>query len=155
MTEKKFVTKKELMAEVWLSYAPLTKYMKRIGKEKVLREEKKTVIAQLLAQKAENGRCCRKKSGETRREKARKTCCPVPKPKTEKTVMKSGQRKKPAPVSAPSEDFGWHVSIWGKKGWLVVRAGTKDEIDAWAAMLVDNGIMAEARRNEYTGEVEQ
>lgn len=50
-----------------------------------------------------------------------------------------------------SADWSWRVCIRGDRGWLVVRTGTKEEMTAWADVLVDNGIMAEARKNKYGG----
>lgn len=46
----------------------------------------------------------------------------------------------------------WRVSLQGKSGWIVVRTGTRDEMEPWAALLVKNGIKARASRNNYKGE---
>lgn len=72
-----------------------------------------------------------------------------------KTVKPAGKSIKKAEVPFKTDggnaDWSWRVAIRGDCGWIVVRTGTKDEMIAWAALLVDNGIMAEARKNKYGG----
>ena len=67
-------------------------------------------------------------------------------------IVKSDKKSvKPSKMEGKPADWSWRVCIRGDRGWLVVRTGTKDEMTAWAALLVDNGIMAEARKNKYGG----
>lgn len=64
------------------------------------------------------------------------------------------ERKKPTaspkPALEKSNSCDWRVSMLGRKGWLVVRCGTQEEMVAWARMLCDNGFTAEAVQNSYT-----
>ena len=59
----------------------------------------------------------------------------------------------PEKTPVPSKPCDWRVSMLGKKGWLVVRCGTQDEMEAWARMLRENGFVAEAAENMYKSEV--
>lgn len=59
---------------------------------------------------------------------------------------KKAREKAAVEKSCPCD---WRVSMLGKKGWLVVRCGTQDEMEAWARMLRDNGFTAEAAQNAY------
>lgn len=72
--------------------------------------------------------------------------------RTSKMIVKTNKKTvNPSKMEGKSADWSWRVSIRGDKGWLVVRTGTKEEMTAWADVLVDNGIMAEARKNKYGG----
>lgn len=72
--------------------------------------------------------------------------------RTIKMIVKTDKKSvKPSKMEGKTADWSWRVAIRGDKGWLVVRTGTKEEMTAWADVLVDNGIMAEARKNKYGG----
>ena len=72
--------------------------------------------------------------------------------RTSKMIVKTNKKSvKPSKIEGKPADWSWRVAIRGDKGWLVVRTGTKEEMTAWADVLVDNGIMAEARKNKYGG----
>lgn len=58
--------------------------------------------------------------------------------------------EKSCPPLEESKPCDWRVSMLGRKGWLVVRCGTQEEMVAWARMLRDNGFTAEAAQNSYT-----
>lgn len=62
-------------------------------------------------------------------------------------AKKSPSASEKTPV--PSKPCDWRVSMLGKKGWLVIRTGTQEEMAAWARMLRDNGFTAEASQNMY------
>ena len=59
--------------------------------------------------------------------------------------------EKSKPAVEKSRPCNWRVSILGNRGWIVVRTGTREEMEPWAALLMLNGIEARASRNEYGG----
>lgn len=59
----------------------------------------------------------------------------------------------PKPAVEKSRPCNWRVVLLGKKGWLVIRTGTQEEMAAWARMLRENGFVAEAAENMYKAEV--
>lgn len=61
--------------------------------------------------------------------------------------------EKSCPPLEESKPCDWRVSMLGSKGWLVVRCGTQEEMEAWARMLRENGFTAEAAQNAYRAEV--
>lgn len=71
----------------------------------------------------------------------------VPKP----DAVSKPALEKSKPVLEKSQPCNWRVSILGNRGWIVVRTGTREEMEPWAALLMLNGIEARARRNEYGG----
>lgn len=61
------------------------------------------------------------------------------------TLVRRNPRK--ALGKAAEKPCDWRVSIRGCKGWLVVRTGTRDEMEPWADLLRRNGIEARASQN--------
>lgn len=109
-------------------------------------DEAVAVIKGYLAEKEEAHRNAVAKEREAQRkwhqEHRQKKAAPrvAPKPVVEKS-------RPPLEKSKPCD---WRVSMLGRKGWLVVRCGTQEEMVAWARMLCDNGFTAEAVQNRYT-----
>ena len=78
---------------------------------------------------------------------------------TGKKNIQAALKKRWGRPGAPEEPLeksrhcNWRVVLLGKKGWLVVRTGTREEMTAWARMLRENGFVAEAAENMYKSEV--
>ena len=140
---------KEIAEAAGCCTATVSNYLKRAGWPKnIPRRRFEEAVAfirqgQLLAR--ENLRMSGKKhiqeAFKKRRKKpsaASKTAA-VPKPDVEKSK----------PAVEKSRPCNWRVVLLGKKGWLVIRTGTQEEMAAWARMLRDNGFEARASRNEW------
>ena len=65
-------------------------------------------------------------------------------------ILKRDRKKEVVKENPVNElDCSWRVSIMGDYGWLVIRCGAKEDMQAWARQLVSCGITAEARQNKY------
>lgn len=69
------------------------------------------------------------------------------------TLVRRSSRKVRGKAAA-EKPCDWRVSIRGCNGWLVVRTGTRDEMEPWADLLLRNGIEARASQNSAGGQHE-
>ena len=127
----KFVSRQELMQETGLCNTTITKYMKDYGlpHKGIPKEQKQDVLDYInrrLKQARENSNNARRKGKVVYDKKL--------------AVQKNAR-------------YDWRVSIRGSYGWIVVRVGTQDEMEPWAALLIKNGFEAKASKNEYRSKV--
>ena len=116
----KNVSRNELAKDAGVNCGTVTKYLHEYGiGNKAIPRERKQELAEYIRRRFENARKASNENLPKGRIVAKKLIC------------------------------NWRVSLWGNSGWIVVRCGTREEMEAWAMMLNENGIRAQARRNEF------
>lgn len=123
LNKQKYVSRNELMEETGISNSTIAKYLHDygLGNEAIPRERKEEVCGYIRNRMAQ----ARENSDAAKR----------------KGKAEYDRKQKAL--------HNWRVSIRGNQGWLVVRTGTRDKMEAWAALLVRNGIEARACENEH------
>ena len=124
--EAEYVSRKELMAETGIANATIAKYLQDLGLHgKPVPREKKQELIEYIKQRVSKS----KKLSAEALARGRQT-------------ILNGRRFEDAP-------HDWRVSIRGSYGWIVVRTGTREEMEPWAEMLMRNGIEARASKNRH------
>lgn len=135
----KFIPKEELRIKAGVSNKTFCRYLKELGwcgyGIRIPREKEEEILKQVeeLAEKYEKSKWAN----------LRKTW----EEKTRRSKEKQRQRR------LAERKCDWRLVLYGKRGWLVIRSGTKTEMQSWARTFQDNGFMAEARMNMYNEEV--
>ena len=115
----KNVSRNELAKETGVNCCTVTKYLHEYGiGNTAIPRERKQELVDYIRHRFENARNASNKNVTKAQEAAKKLIC------------------------------DWRVSLLGNSGWIVVRCGTKEEMEAWAGLLNENGIRAQARRNK-------
>lgn len=133
--KEKYIPKGELQIKSGLSNKTFSHYLKELGwggcGVRIPREKEEEILEQVEALK--------EKYEKSKWANLRKIW-------DEKTrISKEKQRQR----RQEERKCDWRLVLYGKHGWLVIRSGTKIEMQSWARTLQENGFMAEARMNQY------
>jgi hypothetical protein len=128
--DEKFVSLSEIAREVHADPRTVKVCMAEMGWHfPFLRKDKNLVISYILEKRA------KKKSSK----KAKNV------PSEEKISETDGNVEL---LMKRNEDYGWHVSVRGKLGWIVIHIGSKEEMESWHKLFLRNEIESKVEENQ-------
>jgi len=66
----------------------------------------------------------------------------------ERLVMPKEKEVLPDTVFNSKQNYGWHVSVRGKLGWIVIHVGPKEEMESWHKLFLRNDIESKVEENQ-------
>ncbi len=138
--DDEYISLRELSKTMHSDPKTIKKYMAEMGWHfPFKRKDKDLIISYVNKRKEENKQLILNKPAETSDE-------------TSETVV---QEKEEIPEQGPidkliqeKKDYGYHVSIRGSLGWIVVHIGPKDEMESWHKLFLRNDIESKVDENQ-------
>lgn len=133
--DEEFVSLRELGQELHADPRTIKTYMSEMGWHFPFRRKDKDIIINYVnrrrkEKKIENEHSCIEKPVDEAVKKADDDVISV-----EKFIKKK-------------KDYGYHVSIRGRLGWIVVHIGPKEEMEAWQNLFLRNDIESKVDENQ-------
>lgn len=74
----------------------------------------------------------------------------VPSEETSEKTCREASAKDIVPdtVFNSKKNYGWHVSVRGKLGWIVIHVGPKEEMESWHKLFLRNEIESKVEENQ-------
>ena len=133
--DEKFVSLSEIAKEVHADPRTVKACMAEMGWHfPFLRKDKNLVISYILEKRAKK-KSSKKAKNVPSEEKASGTEGKFPDDNVELLMKRN-------------EDYGWHVSVRGKLGWIVVHIGPKEEMESWHKLFLRNEIESKVEENQ-------
>lgn len=138
-----YVSLKELSKEVHSDPRTVKVYMAEMGWHfPILRKDKDVIINYIIKRKEE------KKSGNRIPQPIKSVDQSVSEQSGEEIEGAAKEKSLVEKLIEEKKDYGYHVSIRGRLGWIVVHIGPRDEMEAWHRLFLRNDIESKVEENQ-------
>lgn len=141
--DEEYISLRELAKEIHADPRTIKNYMAEMGWHfPILRKDKDVIINYIIKRKEE------KKSGNRIPQPVKSVNQSVSE-QSEKEIESTVKEKSPVEkLIEEKKDYGYHVSIRGRLGWIVVHIGPRDEMEAWHRLFLRNDIESKVDENQ-------